>query len=684
MSWEEAYSKARSLVQQMTAEEKYSRMWGQGWDGPLADWWYIGNIPAVPRLGIPPLNMQDSSAGFRSKWSEMVGTGTCWPSMLAAAASWSPELVRDFGAALGQEFKTKGANVLLGPSVNVHRVARGGRNFELLSGEDPHLGSALAAAYVKGVQSQGVMAVVKHFAFNSQELNRTTESSDVDEQTAWELYYPPFQAAVDAGVVAAMCSYNEIQGVPSCSSAASLNGVLRGRMGFRGFVMSDWGATRNTSIDVGLDASMPLEHTDDHFSPSKLARFVNQSEAHQKLLDEAVAHQLAAMHRLGQFDVPVCQRPPCKDWQLRNTSTAGTRALALRIASESIVLLKNDRHVLPLSDRVKTIAVIGSASVAVTTPDNMTHLGDYYSGGGSGHVQASDDNLWTALAGIRQRLPAGIELLVSITDDLKQAQEAAARADVAVVVAGATSGEGVDRTNLSLERHADALISSVSAVAKRTVVLLQVPGAVLTPWRDSVDSIAVQFLGGEATGLAWGGFLFGNSPRGRLPITFPGSENDEIPPSPRGHVRYAERMESGYRNATMLRRAAFPFGHGLSYGRFQLERASEVACDEAGSRCISATVKNHGPHQASALVQLYLQMPNCGLDSAVLKGWSRTVELAVGEATAVRIALTADAFRCWSADKADWVAQREARAHMGFSSTDLQATLELAPAPIMV
>jgi beta-glucosidase len=242
----------------------------------------------------------------------------------------------------------------------------------------------------------------------------------------------------------------------------------------------------------------------------------------------------------------------------------------------------------------------------------------------------------------------------------------------------------VDRPDLSLDHHADALISAVSAVAKRTVVLLQVPGAVLTPWRDSVDSIAVQFLGGEATGLAWGGFLFGDSPQGHLPITFPGGENDDLLPSPREHVRYAEGMESGYRNTTMLQRAAFPFGHGLSYGRFQVEQASEVACDEAGSRCISATVKNHGPHRASALVQLYLQMPNCGLASAVLKGWSRTTEIAVGEAAAVYIALTEDAFQCWSADKGGWVVQREARAHVGFSSTDLQATLELASAPIMV
>ena len=191
LSWDEAHQRAASIVKQMTLSEQEQLLIGIGWKkGVLSKWWYVGNTAAVPRLNIPSLNMQDAAGGFRTYWSELVGTVTCWPSLLSMAASWDVAMMSRFAEALGAEFAAKGANVILGPSINVHRVARNGRNFEYLSGESPYLGARLTERYVHGVQSNGIMSVAKHFAFNNQETDRTTEVSIVDAKTRWEVYYP--------------------------------------------------------------------------------------------------------------------------------------------------------------------------------------------------------------------------------------------------------------------------------------------------------------------------------------------------------------------------------------------------------------------------------------------------------------------------------------------------------------
>jgi len=216
LSWEAARAEAQALVAQMSAAEKASLMLGTGWsEGTLTKWHFVGNIPPIARLGVPPLNMMDAAGGFRTYWTELVGTVTCWPSLLSLGASWDPGLVQRFGAALGAEFSGKGANTILGPSVNVHRVARNGRNFEYLSGEDPYLGSRLVPAYVQGVQAAGVMAVTKHYALNQQETHRESASSVVDDATKWQLYYPPFEATVGLGF-----------GLGSESGARTLNPTL--------------------------------------------------------------------------------------------------------------------------------------------------------------------------------------------------------------------------------------------------------------------------------------------------------------------------------------------------------------------------------------------------------------------------------------------------------------------------
>ena len=254
----DAAAAARNLSAQLTVAERLRLIQGVGWSGwELLPDFYVGSMYAIPRLGIPSIKMQDAGQGFRTIGARNVGRVTAWPCLLAVAATWDTQLTRRFAAALGAEFKAKGANVILGPSVNVHHVARNGRNAEYLSGEDPALGAALATAYVQGVQSAGVAATAKHFVLNSQETHRNSESSDVSDRALWEVYYPPFEAAVRAGAAAFMCSYNRVNGTHACGDAHILIDHLRDSMGFDGFVMSDWWAIHDVdAAKNGVDQNL--------------------------------------------------------------------------------------------------------------------------------------------------------------------------------------------------------------------------------------------------------------------------------------------------------------------------------------------------------------------------------------------------------------------------------------------
>mmetsp|Transcript_63261 Transcript_63261/g.120684 ORF Transcript_63261/g.120684 Transcript_63261/m.120684 type:complete len:724 (-) Transcript_63261:155-2326(-) len=684
LSWDAAYEKADLLLAQMTTHEKYSLMTGIGWykipvldKGPPKKWWFAGNTPPNQRLGIPSLNMQDAANGFRDAWRDNAGRATAWPSLLALAATWDTQIAYTYAAALGDEFREKGANMILGPSVNVHRSSYGGRNYEYLSGEDPYLGAQLTRAYVKGVQSRGVAAVVKHYVFNSQETNRRSESNTVDDKTAWELYFPPFQAAVEAGVSAVMCAYNKIDGVYSCSNRKYLR-ILKETMGFRGFVQSDWYATHAVSVEQGLDQEMP--GPSDYYSPKALAR-VNAS-----LVDASVRRILAVMYRMRLFNSTKCSGP-AEDWLMKNVTSAAHSALARKVASKSIVLLKNEGGILPIANKtIKRIAVVGSpAASRANNPWGPLHWdvpGDYYAGGGSGHVTAG--NLVTPLDGIKRRAAAaGIEVIAEASDDRHRVTAAAAQADLTVVVAATTSWEGSDRSTLNLDNNANALVDAVAAQVSKVVVIVQAPGAVLMPWRDSVQAIGLMFLGGQETGSAWASVLFGDrSPTGRLPIMLPASETDTIPPSKSKVIKYSEGMATSYRNRNFS--AAFPFGHGLSYSAFAYDRAEKQPCNvremEAHSRlCISVSVNNTGEVNASTVAQLYLELPaNAGHPAALLKGFQQTGLLSPGASVRVTFELSDRDLSYYSAASGVWVlAAGRAFVHIGESSKDIRTSLPI-------
>lgn len=355
--------RARKLISEMTLEEKITMLHGSGrYTG------YTGMVPSNDRLGIPPILMNDAGNGFRD--DDHPGTTTCFPSALAAGATWDPNLVQRLGEMMGEEFFNKGSNVMLGPGVNVARVPLNGRNFEYMSGGDPFLGYKMVQPFVKGVQSKHVVATVKHYVLNNQEIDRSLASMNSDERSMFELYYPPFLGAVEAGVGSFMCSYNKIHEVYACENEKTLNIDLKNRMKFDGWVMSDWGGTHSTSIRKGLDQEMP----DGVFMGDTLLQMVQNGTIPEHVVDESVRRILTPMLRWGLFDYVVNPNNITN-----NVKTDEHTQFSRQLSAASHILLKNDGNILPLqANQPMKIALFGQAA---TQP--------IVAGGGSGAVYPS-------------------------------------------------------------------------------------------------------------------------------------------------------------------------------------------------------------------------------------------------------------------------------------------------------
>ncbi|CAJ1337596.1 unnamed protein product, partial [Effrenium voratum] len=497
--------------------------------------YYVGNIAGVPRLGLPALKMQDAGQGFRATEPKTGGTTTAFPCMLALASTWDEELVELVAAAIATEFKGKGANVVLGPSINVHRVAAGGRNFEYLSGEDGHLGARLTAAYVKGVQDQGVMAVAKHFAFNEQETKRMLMDAHASERSKWELYYAPFRAAVEAGVGAVMCAYNKVNGTYACHNSEILTNDLRSKMGFHGFVMSDWLAMHSPeALAAGLDQEQPGLINLPFGNKYGILSDKVITGLDRKVKEGAARHILTSVFRLGLDLEPGCAPPNCTKELTSDQTKAITKgqshgAIAFRAAASAVTLLKNTNSLLPLSKgKVHRIAVVGKAC------HDAAHAS--YIGKGSGFVQP-DSSARTPFQAIKERASKDeIEVVKPEGDTAAEAAALASSADLVIVVIGADASEGADRSSLDLGLDNDALVRGVTSKAP-TVVLLQIPGAaLLVASLESVGAVDCSpgsgFLPGTAfcakcpKGTFGGGNLCTRCPAGRWSNQEGASEQD--------------------------------------------------------------------------------------------------------------------------------------------------------------
>ena len=669
---------ARELLAAMTLDEKVTMLHGTepGW---VTYYSTAGHVPANPRLCIPDLVLNDAGNGVGDFQQQV----TAYPVGIAQAANWDGALQREFGRALGDEAWHKGVNVQLGPGMNIARVPMNGRNFEYL-GEDPYLAGQGAAATIRGIQDNPVIATAKHYAVNNQETNRNTVSAEIDDRTLHEIYLPAFEASVkQGGAGSVMCSYNKINGVWACENPTVLSAIMKKEFGFSGFVMSDWGATHSTApaVNAGLDMEMNVANNGQYLGAA-LKSAVEAGRVRMSRLNDMVLRILRTMFRIGIFEHPAVPMP---EGYLSATDTPEHLALARRMSAEGTVLLKNERGALPLGGTGQRIALIGSAA----GPHGALNV---YNGGGSSRVYS--ERVVSPLQGIASRATMnGDTVTYADGQVMADAIAAASLADVAVVFANDAETEGADRADLTLHtgvceltcvyspQDQDALITAVAQANPHTVVVLNTGGPVTMPWLDQVGAVVEAWYPGQEGGNAVASVLFGDiNPSGKLPQTFPRSEKDLPTRTPLQYpgvnlrARYSERLLVGYRwydarNIAPL----FPFGHGLSYTSFAYRDVSATRTDR-GAR-VRVTLENTGRVAGAEVAQVYVEQPAAaGEPPRQLAGFKK-VFLQPGESRTVTILLSDRAFSTWNTRAHAW--ELVAGLHgiaVGSSSRDIRGT----------
>jgi len=692
--------RVEDLLARMTLQEKADMLSGSGW------------MESQPnsRLGIPAIKMADGPMGVRN-WrgssavtnaaSTVPVTSTAFPAGIGMASSWDPELVTRGARVIAQEVKAHGRDMILGPTVNINRVPLWGRNFEGY-GEDPYLAARMGVAYIRGVQAEGVIPSVKHFAANNEEYERHRIDAKIDERTLHEIYFPAFKAAVEeAGVWAVMSAYNKVNGQWCAENPYLLTDTLRKRWGFRGFVISDWGSTYSTAatINAGMDlempggepmrlwASKPETMRDGNgagwLTADKVLAAVSAGGVSQAAVDDSVRRILRVMFTAGLFDRPHADGDRAGR-RADDVDTPEQRQIARTAANESIVLLKNSGGLLPLSaERTPKIAVIGpNAAVART--------------GGGGSSLVRPNYAVTPLDGIREAAGPRADIVHALgvvmqggmegedapkppPELLAEAVAVARHSDVAVVVVGNApklEGEGFDRRSMDLPAGQDELIEAIAAANPNTVVVVAAGAPVtMTRWIGSVPAVVYAWYGGQEAGHAVGDILFGAvNPSGKLPVTFPKAFQDSPAyghyPGEDLHVEYAEGIYVGYRGFDKRNvEPLFPFGHGLSYTTFDYT-GLKIAFPTVG-----VSVRNSGTRAGAEVVQLYLQPPPARLDRPVkeLKAFSR-IMLQPGETRTVSFTLDKAALSFYDPALHDWVAEPgRFTVLVGASSRDIRA-----------
>ena len=624
-----------------------------------ADCWHTR---AVPGLGLHALRMADGPHGLRrqERAGDMLGMNvskraTCFPAAVLTACGWDEALLFDIGAALGREARAEGVGLLLGPGANLKRGPLCGRNFEYFS-EDPLLTGRLAAAFIRGVQSEGVGACLKHFACNNQEYKRFSSNSVLDSRTLRELYLRGFELAVREGRPAAvMCAYNAVNGEHCSDSRELLTDILRGDWGFEGAVVTDWGATsdRIKGFKAGCDLMMP---GGSRYMERDCLRALERGELRRGEL-EACAARVAA---LAEKYAPVAQD------EGRDPGAEEAHALARRAVESCAVLLKNEGGILPIRERAGTL-LIG---------DMAAH--PRYQGSGSSHINprrlTSAAGACPDLAWVQGCLGDGSAPGTLIDEAVR----AARTAKTAVIFAGLPpqcESEGFDRADMALPEGHVRLIEAVAAENPNTVVVLACGAPVELPWEGLVRGILWLGLPGEAGGEAAARLLFGEAePAGRLAESWPVRYAD-CPIS--GHYGerdplYREGLYVGYRYyASAGVPVRYAFGHGLGYTRFEY---SDMEADAGG---VSFTLRNTGPREGTETAQLYFSPPECGYYRPRLNlcGFARA-RLAPGESRRLRIDLDPAALAVWTGEGRRIPGGRYVL-KLGASSADLRLEAEL-------
>ena len=645
-------AKAHAMIAKLTLEQKIELLGG-------VDKMFTQPMPAID---LPRFKMSDASLGVRT-W----GPTTAYAGGAALAATWDTDFARQLGESLGRDARARSVNFLLGPGVNIARSPLSGRNFEYLS-EDPFLNAALVVPFIQGVQSQGVVATVKHFALNDQEFNRHNASADVDERTMREIYLPAFEAAVTkAHVDAVMDSYNLVNGVHATQNDFLNLKLLKGEWDFQGVLMSDWDATYDgvAAVNNGLDLEMPSPK---FMNAKNLIPAVQSGQVNEATIDEHLLRLFRTELRYGFTDRP--QFDPAD-----STYSVADRAVALKGALESITLLKNDGNLLPLDPaKVKSIAVIGPDAYPAVT-----------GGGGSSEAHAFEPV--SILTGIANLLGPDAHVFYSPgMPESPDEKKAVADADVVVVAVGfdaKSEHEGADRT-FTLPPGQDALVEAVAAVNPRTIVTLTGGGGMDTSrWLDKVPVLVHTWYPGQEGGTAVAQILFGqHDPEGKLPVSFDRSWNEN--PSSKWyygdpkdsttlntigadgqpkdytieHIKYGDKLMVGYRYWTTTgKHPLFPFGFGLSYTTFKFSNLKIPASAAPGSTVtVNFDVANTGSVAGAEVAQLYVSDPSAQVDrpERELKGFAK-VRLEAGATQHVTLSLDARAFSFWDETAHKWV-----------------------------
>lgn len=639
---------AEEILQTLTLEEKASLCQG-------ASFWFTKEIT---EKGVPAIMMTDGPHGLRKQTGETDHLGinksvpaTCFPSSAAVCNSWDETLMRQIGAALGQECKQEQVAVLLGPGANLKRSPLCGRNFEYFS-EDPYLSSNMAKSHIQGVQSQGVGTSLKHFALNNQETRRMTVDVRVDERTLRETYLASFETAVKEGKPwTIMGAYNKVNGTYCCENSHLLRDILRGEWGYEGVVVSDWGAANDDAMGIaaGFDLRMPYAG---EVKTQAIVQAVQEGRLDQRDLDAAVLRLLKLALR-GEAN-------RCKTVRY---DVAAHHELAIQAAAESAVLLKNEGGVLPLAHTAR-VAVIGGLAQTMR-----------YQGGGSSHVNPTfHRDLLTVLAedypDVKATFARGYRLKKDEVDEdfVSRALANAAESDVVVYCMGMPNGwesEGFDRTHLRLPGNQIDLLNRLAALGKPVVVFLFTGAPVLTDWAAKADALFAMYTAGQGVAEAMARLLFGRAnPCGKLAETWP-LALEHTPCSltyPQKETAvYEEGVFVGYRYYDKKQMpVAYPFGFGLSYTDWQYSnlRLDKQHIRDTDTLTVQLDVTNTGRLPGKEIVELYVGNAPAGVPRPVkeLRGFTK-VFCTPGQTQTVTFTLNKRSFAYYHVGMHDWYAE---------------------------
>ncbi len=685
-----AEQRAADRVSRMTLDEKLTLVFGyfaSDWQGkkPPAEGRYgsAGYVPGIPRLGITPQWETDAGVGVATQGAATVKRErTALPSGIATAATWNPEIAFKGGQMIGSEARASGFNVMLAGGVDLDRDPRNGRNFEY-GGEDPLLAGTIVGSEIAGIQSNNIISTTKHYAVNDLETGRKGHDAQIDPASARMSDLLAFQFAIERGNPGSvMCSYNKANGDFACENDWLLNRVLKGDFGFRGYVMSDWGAVHSTvkaALD-GLDQQSGWPFDKEPYFGAPLKAAVLAGKVPQARIDDMARRVLWALYSTGAQDHPATENGPI--------DYAADEAVSESDAEQGIVLLKNDGNLLPLGPSVRRIVVIGGHADKGVLAGSGSSL--VYPRGGNA-VPGLQPTGWPGPVmyynspPVRelQRLTPNAAITFVDGSDPAAAAAAARNADVAIVFGTQWSSESID-VAMKLDGNQDALIEAVAAANPHTAVVLETNAGVAMPWAARVPAIVEAWYPGRAGGKAIANVLTGRvNPSGHLPVTFyasetqlprpvrPGSQSemDEFP------LPYREGAAVGYKWVDKNNlKPLFPFGHGLSYTSFSYGKPTASVTGSNGI-LVSVPVTNSGHAAGMEVAQVYVSPATARWEAPKRLGTWVKVALAPGQTATVSNKIDARLLATFDEASHQWrIAPGTYRIMVGASSRDIRQT----------